>query len=461
MSQQHGGLARLRIAACLVAVAGAWTGALAQSASAEPARAQGGAAVKPAPNDSGGSAIGVSYSAATVVIPTNQVTSELQSVSKDGSTYTFSSDTGALRRLKKGSVMFLRGVAVRNVTSVAKKRGHLVVVTSPAAITDLVQNGKLNWSTPVNFARAYAIGGAAVPVESARDVSARSALLSRFGLQAVTGKKYTIKGSTHSYKFTATFRSEKKAVGVDFTISKSSPVDVSVTISGTLDNLSSAGSIAIANQHLSHAKLSASGLKGQFKISYSFKPISQLGLGNAGGIKITLPAEITLPFAVGGVPFFLGIKTAFFASVGFSKFDQSVDGSYTINYDGKGGFTTSSSGATSALGALTGIGKIVLDAANAVRNGPLSVIFGAQVPQLELGLGVKGLNVGGFVTLVAQTGVELQGSNCDTRGFEILGSAGAEANFFGFSSSLGSTRLFDKQYSAAYPRGCGKFGGFG
>jgi hypothetical protein len=320
MAEKRVALAGGRAAAFVVLAAGLLLGAAVPSAAAESLASQGSAA-------------GVTYSAATVVVPKSVVAADLRSVSPNGATYTFSSDTGVLRRLKKGSVMLLQGTAVRDVTSVSKKGAELVVSTTPAAITDLISNGTLTWNKAVDFANAYAIGGPAVPIETARDTDARDALLSRFGLRALAGHKFTLKGSTHSYKYSVTFTSEGKAVGVDITISKSTAVDLSVTISGTLDGLSSAGAIALRNQRLNSAHTTASGLKGQFKISYSVKPLSQFGLGNAGGIKITLPAEITLPFSVGAVPFFLGVKTAFFASVGFSNFDQSVNGSYTINYE--------------------------------------------------------------------------------------------------------------------------------
>jgi hypothetical protein len=356
--------------------------------------------------------------------------------------------------------MLLQGVAVRDVTGVATRHGALVVVTGPAAITDLLTSGKLSWNSPVSFAHAFALGGSAVPIEHGPRRSAVVPAAARFGLAPLTSRATTIKGKTNSYDYSFTFRSEGKAVGVDITIHKSSPVDLSATISGTLDNLSSSGSMQVNNAHLSSARMVASGLKGQFKLSYAIKPLSAFGLGTAGGIKITLPAEITVPLSIDGIPFFIGIKTAFFASVGFSGFGQAVNGSYTIDYNGNGGFSTSSSGATSPLGLLQGLGKVVLDASNAVNTGPLSVIFGAQIPQLELGLGVKGLNVAGFVTLIANTGVATYGPGCDTRGLLVQGSAGAEASFFGLSTSLGSATLFTKQIAASYPAGCGVFPGF-
>ena len=419
------------------------------------------AAFTPAPNGRGTRGVGIRYTAATVVIPTGLARTKLRSVSADGATYTFTSSSGPLARLKTGSVMLLQGLAVRRVQSVAHKPSGLVVVTIPAAITDLLSNGTLSWgNTPINFASGYAVGGSAVPPESARDASSRTPLPARFGLDALTSHALTLKGKTTSYNYSATFRTVGKAVGVDITISKDSPIDLSATISGTLDNLSSSGSIGVHGQQLTSTRMVANGLKGEFKLSYAIKPLSNFSLGTAGGIKITLPAEITVPFSIDGVPFFIGIKTAFFASVGFSGFDQAVGGSYTITYGGKGGFSTSSNGATSPVSALQGVGKVVLDAANAVNTGPLTVIFGAQIPQVELGLGVKGLNVAGFVTLIADTGVTTYGAGCDTRGLLVQGSAGAEAKFFGFSTPFGSVTLFKKEISAAYPAGCGVFPGF-
>ncbi len=394
----------------------------------------------------------IQYTPATVVVSAATIKSQLLSVSANGATYTFRSGSGVLGHLKKGSVMLLQDLAVRDVTGVTHHSGHLVVATNPAAITDLIENGTLSWNQRVDFADGNAIGGAAVPPEPD---ALRGSVAARLGLESI-GHGVTLKGKTDSYNYAVTFKTAGKGVSVEVTLSKSKPIDLSVTIRGTLGNLTTAGDIAVANRKLSGMKLTDSGLKGDFTLSYSVKPISAFGLGSAGGIKITVPAELTVPFDVGGVPLFLGIKVAFEASAGFSAYNQSLSGSYTISYDGHGGFTTSSSGATSAAGVVQGLGKIALDAANAVRTGPLSFLFGAQFPQIELGLGVKGLNVGAFVTLVGESGIAFS-AGCDTRQLQIEGSTGAEASFFGLSASLGSATLFTKTYQAAYPPGCGTF----
>jgi hypothetical protein len=402
----------------------------------------------------------IHFTARTVTIPASMVKKQLLSVSKDGSTYTFRSRTGALGKLKAGKVMFLQNLAVRDVSKAAMSHGHLVVHTTGARLTDLIANGTLTWKKAVSFTNGFVIGGSAVPTTArpaGRPTGTVASLLeSRFGAVPLGGgHSVTVKGKTHSYSFSATFTSSAKSVSVKFTIGKSSPVEVNVNVTGTLQNLSSTGSVAVKNSHFASAKLLANHLTGKFELGYSAKPISAFGLGQAGGIKITLPAEIVVPVLVAGVPFFLGVKVAFFAAAGFSGFDQELSGSYTLTYSGQGGFSLTKSGATSAAGALKGLGKIILNAANAVGKGPLSFILGAQMPQLELGLGVKGLNVAGNLNLVGSTEIATNGPGCDTRKMEILGTAGAEANFFGFSTSLGTATLFDKTLNAAYPSGCG------
>jgi hypothetical protein len=410
------------------------------SASARPATARAGK---------------IQYTSNTVLVPTKTLDQQLLSVSKDGATYIFKSKHGVLGKLKPGKVMLLQHFAVRDVKRAQTTHGHFVVSTTPAKITDVIQNGSLSLSSPIDFAKGFVVGGSAVPPEDATQ-DAASALAAKFGMVPLASAgEVKVSGKVKGYEWEVGFQKEGKSVAVSVTITRKQPVKVDVTITGTLDNFKTGGNISINKGKLSKAKMLANSLQGSFKLEYSAKPISQFGLGKAGGIKVELPAEIAVPFFVGPVPFFVGVRVAFFASAGFSSFDQKLSGSWTMKYDGQGGFTTSSSGATTGAGILKGLADIILNARNAVRNGPLSFILGAQMPQLELGLGIKGFNVAGNVTLIGSTEIATQGSNCDTRKMEIEGSAGASATFFGISASTSPATLFDKTINAAYPRGCG------
>jgi hypothetical protein len=417
-------------------------------------------------------------------VPATTIAATLRSVSADGSTYTFSARTGPLAKLKAGSVMFLEGIAVRLVTKVASLSSGFVVTTAPASVTDLVSNGTISWDSPVNFADASAVQGPGVQLESrflpagsgrpgSRGVDGAALLqaASRTGSLGIGGKGITLKGKAGSYSYSMSFKQVGRAASVSVTLSKSSPVEVSATASGTLQNFTTAGAINVQDAKLGTASVNMNGLRGEFTLSYELKPLTAFGLGAAGGFKLTIPAEITVPFAIPlppplpPIPMFLGLKVAFFVSVGFSNKNQSIKGSYTVNYDGQAGFSVSKSGVTTGKGLIQGIGKVILDQANAILNGPITLVLGAQIPQIELGLGGKGLNVAGFVDLVADTAIKVGGQGppgagpstggCDARDLKVLATAGAEAAFFGLSADLGSTTLFSKDFIASWPPGCG------
>ncbi|ABL82313.1 MULTISPECIES: hypothetical protein [unclassified Nocardioides] len=391
-----------------------------------------------------GKAGAVTYTPNTVVVPAALVRDQLMRVSKDGATYTFKKRTQALRKLQKGSVMLLERVAVRNVLSVKIVRTRLVVKTTDASLTDFVADGTLAWDSALNWAKAFPVSGAGVPL--------------RPGARAADGS-FTLSGQIEGYGWSATFTPSKTAMAVKIAITREKPIELEVSITGSLTNLRTAGAIDIDKGKLGSAQWAANNVKGKFELGYTAKPISAFGLGQAGGIKVTLPVEVAVPFMVGAVPFYVGIKVAFFASAGFSGFDQELAGSYTLEYDGNSGFSLSNSGATTSQGVLEGLGKIILGAAEAVATGPISFVFGAQLPQLELGMGTKGLNIAGHVTLVGQTGIATYGAGCDTRKYQILSTAGATAEFFGLSAALGTVKLFDQSYYASYPPGCGVFPG--
>ena len=421
----------IALVSLVAAVAGTTAASTAASTAAGPAPARGSAAA-------------VTYTPQTVLVPATVVKQQLMKVSRDGATYTFEKRSGVLAKLKKGSVMLLERRAARDVTSAKVVNDHLVVKTTPADLTDLVSDGTLSWDSGVDWSKAFAISGPGVPVAR---------------VPARRGGGFTLSGKVEGYGYSATFTPSSTGMSVQIAITRDSPVELEIDITGTLTNLQTAGSMTLSHGAVDEAQWLANNIAGKFELAYSAKPISAFGLGQAGGIKVTLPAEIAVPFMIGPIPFYVGVKVAFFASAGFSSFDQALTGSYTLDYDGQGGFHLSHDGATTAQGVLDGLGKIFLDAAHAVATGPISFILGAQLPELELGMGTKGLNIAGHVTLVGQTGIATYGAGCDTRKLQALGTAGADASFFGMSASLGSVKLFDKSYYASYPPGCGSFPG--
>ena len=133
-----------------------------------------------------------------------------------------------------------------------------MVTTAPASLTDLVRNGTISWDSPVNFADASAVQGPGVQLESrfrpagsgrpgSRGVDGVALLqsASRTGSLGIGGKGVTLKGKADSYSYSMTFKQVGRAASVSVTLSKSSPVEVSATASGTLQNFTTAGAINV------------------------------------------------------------------------------------------------------------------------------------------------------------------------------------------------------------------------
>ena len=262
------------------------------------------------------------------------------------------------------------------------------------------------------------------------------------------------------------FKQAGSAVSVSITLSKSSPVDVSASVTGTLQNFFTAGAITVKKSHLSSAKMKMVGLNGHFTLSYELKPLTAFGLGSAGGFKLTLPAGGQRTLRRRGDPLLRGGEDRVLRRRGVQQQEPVDKGQLHSELRRQRRLQHLERRRHERVrGVVQGIGKVLLDQANAILSGPITLVLGAQIPQLEVGIGVKGLNVAGFVDVVADTAIKVGGNTpglgpstggCDACDLKVLVTAGAKASFFGFSTNLvNPVTLFSKDFIASYPPACG------
>lgn len=115
----------------------------------------------------------VTFTRATVVVSLATVEHDLVDVSRDGSTFTFSTDSAPLSSLAPGKVMLLEGVDVAKVTGVSHSDGHLVVTTTPATLTDVIKSGTIKVTAAPDFKHGFGVqlgsdASSAVAVEPLR-----------------------------------------------------------------------------------------------------------------------------------------------------------------------------------------------------------------------------------------------------------------------------------------------------
>src|SRR5262249_21452965 len=97
----------------------------------------------------------VTYTANTVRIDFPTTQRLLRSVSEDARVFVFDGNDPRLADLQPGKIMFLEHLGARRVSAVQRQGSQTDVLTEFAGLTDFIQNGRIEFSTPINSERAH------------------------------------------------------------------------------------------------------------------------------------------------------------------------------------------------------------------------------------------------------------------------------------------------------------------
>jgi hypothetical protein len=390
----------------------------------------------------------VAYTPDTVVIDRAIQESSLIAISPDG-TYTFSSAAGPLGQLAAGKVMLLEGTDVASVTGVTTRGGQLIVTTKPAQITDLVENGHIAFTTPVNFKNAIPMTDTSAGAQGSSDsvsgtptsettspASASSALLLA-APQPGAGPIFSFEGqfSTRG-RYRVSFQDQPDGVHYGLTVCYG--VTLSVGLESTVANprgwgaghclnpasgggvgiglalqLAASGVISlenvqvdetIANGGLTNSAISFHGAHYTFNLSYA---MSEGSLSSPGVHVPVLRIPYGIEFPVGtGIPWYVKLQMAMMIDLGASS-KHSVIAAYSVaSASGSGGeqssccansqSSTEPSTTVSGTESATNVGSISAFAE--------SLVVAFQLPRIGLGLGWALANIVGFFDAVWATG---------------------------------------------------------
>lgn len=454
---------------------------------------KGSSAVFAVPDTPGVSISNLQYTPEAVVIDRDTVMSSLKEVSRDGTDYTFSLKDGKIGELQPGSVMLLQGTAVRKVTSVDPAGDGVIVHTDDAALTDLLSDGEIRWDGPLDMSTGFVAEGdvtdpnatatdAADATPSAIEVNPGAAVYQPAAYRVAQlpakpakpgaqepGKGGKVEGKLGNYGFSIDFQPKGSAVSIETELSQDSPLKLKISAKGTVDKVTTKGEIVVNGRTVQNATIDTTKMTGEFELSYSIVAVA--GLGAGGQQVFRIPAEMRIPLAAEGIPLCIILKSAFFVAVGFSKEDQGISGKYTVKYDGAGGISVSDQTTSPLKQDIKAQGLIDLSQKNAQMNGPIGIVIGAEIPRLEVGLGLLKPAIGGYVDMIATTAIQVGGQGgalgalggntggCDARALKLVSKAGFFASAFGFTFSPNPVTLYEEEMDDSYPPGCGKVGG--
>jgi hypothetical protein len=380
-------------------------------------------------------ALDVTYTPQTVVVSAATVRSSLIAISPDGSTFTFSSPNGVLADLKTGKVMLLQGTTVGKVTGVSQVEGHLVVRTAAATLTDLVENGHIAFTTPVNFDDGFGFpngpGAAvtttgykepvtAVPLDrlSARSgggavvLTASTRLAEKSGPQAPSASwRGDVKGIGYQIGFTPSAHGLQYSLiicygwvlGSKNCVRPPAALGLSAQADGVIGRVTEAADIDISHGSVTSSHFGWTSAGGKLHLSWVASLASGAGSAGKAVPAIRIPLGWEMPIPIGGIPFYTKVQFAFLFHIGLAGRNSVLQGqaNETLNVNG-GGTQTGTS--TAAAPGSSGSASDSISPGTSLSPGGGSIVVAFQIPRWGIGFGYQIANVLWYFDVITTVG---------------------------------------------------------
>jgi hypothetical protein len=345
----------------------------------------------------------------------------VRSVSGDSLTWSIDARAPHLGDLRPGKVMFLTGRAVGRVLKL-ERRGDVVAVTlGPVDLTDVISDGDINISAPLDVAamtfQTYPDVPGLVDVSStgtSKTVSKR--VMPRWATRGAGAQAVSFGGPLHTDEplpppstgssvelSVGDFSAElgRKVTGEENELSlklgyKERGVVLGLEFAVKLENPTIEGNLGFHDGVLGKRELQVNGLK---EVSVKLESGSETGLSGNFKSRIEVPAEITVPLPAGAIPFVASFRFKFIVETAFSARNATLSATGKLKVDGPIGFT----GAKLLLPTVTSAQSPV-DNLSGVSVGVNGVVIAEQV-KVVIGLGIPAAFTGPFAALTLSYGL--------------------------------------------------------
>jgi hypothetical protein len=341
-----------------------------------------------------GSVTGLKYAPAVVQMERREGLASLKQISRTGALLLFAGNNSTIASLKPGSVLLIKGLMAKKVLAVEEDDGDIGVLTEPASITDVVQDGHITYDYPVRFAPGAVINTAMSPDALESDGFASNLFVNTAyaagppdaaeAPSAALSKTFEVKG--WSVEVTATPEDNKVKMRVK--ASKAGNGFSAVVVGdGYLQNFDAGGDLTVEHGKVEQLQMINRKLNGTMNFTWSVK----LDVADRPfqSVKIDIPVMINIPLApvLGGLPFFIAIDGAVLIKPGFGGAEEISYGEFRITYDGTQRFKIHE-GTVDPEGNVSGTVEL-LKWGNLTRIAPIGLVVAFAAPKIELTFGLS------------------------------------------------------------------------
>jgi hypothetical protein len=222
--------------------------------------------------------------------------------------------------------------------AVQRQGVQTAVLTEPAALTDFIRDGRIEFSAPIDFRRSHAELRPTPRDNHARDrfrawlepppvyASENKASIGLTTSGKINDWEYRLRGEPEGDGFKLSLEVEKKLAGLT----------AKVKTEGTISHVSTAFKANIRGGKMQEMEYSTP-LQGKLHVSWAALTSGEnSGIGEA---RVKLPPFAKDVFDIYGLPMLFRIDEAIIFKPGFGTKHDAAEGGFTLNYDGTGGLS--------------------------------------------------------------------------------------------------------------------------
>lgn len=325
----------------------------------------------------------------------------LVSISTDGSTLVFDRSLGAIPALGVGDVLVIKQLLARKIIAVETNGNETAVLTAPAALNEIVADGKISIHAPIHFGRALASArpvrqsiwaniadGVVTPAYAQSPTETRRQEAEQKGVSDAYGNVVKAPFNAIVSGWKTKFSAEPADGRLNLTLQmKKSMGNVAAVITGEgyLADFDFSSDIDVQRSTVEKMQATYRKLNGTMNFKWAVQTTA--GGKLVGNAKIKLPAAIEIPLYqyLGGLPLYLEISSAVLIKPALNGEYEFSRGAFHVTYDGYQTFRVKE-GVTDADGNVTG--DIKLEDAENGSGAASGLVIAFAAPRIELSIGV-------------------------------------------------------------------------
>lgn len=337
-----------------------------------------------------GTVFDVTYAPNTVRIDLPTVQRTLKSVSDDAKVFLFDASDPRISRLKEGQIMFLEHIGVRRITNVINKDSQIAIVTDEASLTDFIQNGRIEFSVPIDFKNRSA---RMLPQVSSRDFLDRLNAKLFPAVYADEGKASMglhAKGEVDNWEFELEGEPEGEGISLSLDVGKKvAGLTASVKAKGELEKITTGFKAIISGNSIQQFEYNTP-LQGKLHITWGV--VTDAAGSGIGESRLKLPPFAKDVFDVYGLPLLFRIDESLIFKPGFEGKKDAAEGGIDLEFNGTGGLSVAGgegSSQTMPEGNMTG--EPTLEKTTAESLAAHGVVLAIDAPKVSVSLGTESI----------------------------------------------------------------------